>query len=493
MESTCSAGGARMRWRGGLRMAAPPALRAEVAPTYRVGFFLFLLVTVTLFVRPAELVASLEAMPIYQVLIIGCMAASLPAVWGLLRWSSLVERPGLVCVMGMVPAIVMSRLVWGKYIEAEAGASEFFKVLTYFILLMALVNTPKRLRVLMLVTAGCVLLTGVLATLRFNGILADPEGQARLSRGDGGIDSHTGEAIQFVQLRAVGIFSDPNDFSLVLVMAMLVVAFFMTRSKGWEQRLMWCVPMGALGYTFALTRSRGGFLSLMAGVVTWMVARYGWRRAVMIGVVVMPVIVVAFGGRQTNINLDANDTAQSRIRLWRDGIGFIASSPVFGVGHNMYNELTDNVAHNSYLHCYAELGVVGGTCFMGACLFPFMVLVSPGARRKMAALGAFVLPGRGVDTRGIVAVDAELGTMRCCVLAIGVAYAVGLFSLSRAYTGSTYAILGMMGAMAGLMVARNPAAAVRITPRTGMVLGIASVVSVAFLYVFVSVVLRVGG
>ena len=44
------------------------------------GFFLFILVNLALFIRPAELFGIEELERIYQVLILACLAASLPEV-----------------------------------------------------------------------------------------------------------------------------------------------------------------------------------------------------------------------------------------------------------------------------------------------------------------------------------------------------------------------------------------------------------------------------
>jgi hypothetical protein len=37
----------------------------------------------------------------------------------------------------------------------------------------------------------------------------------------------------------------------------------------------------------------------------------------------------------------------------------LKSSPVWGVGFGMFTQYNDRVAHNSFVHCFAELGLVG--------------------------------------------------------------------------------------------------------------------------------------
>ncbi len=47
------------------------------------GFFLFILVNATLFIRPAEVFGIEELENVYQLLILACLAVSLPDVLGM--------------------------------------------------------------------------------------------------------------------------------------------------------------------------------------------------------------------------------------------------------------------------------------------------------------------------------------------------------------------------------------------------------------------------
>jgi hypothetical protein len=117
--------------------------------------------------------------------------------------------------------------------------------------------------------------------------------------------------------------------------------------------------MPLLGYAFALTRSRGGFLALAAGLVTMIVAKLGWRNSIPVTAIALPVLLVLFAGRQTSINLsDKNDTAQGRMGIWRDGMMLLKGSPLFGIGYGEFVEEVGHVAHNSFVHCFVEQGHV---------------------------------------------------------------------------------------------------------------------------------------
>jgi len=112
-----------------------------------------------------------------------------------------------------------------------------------------------------------------------------------------------------------------------------------------------------------LTHSRGGFLALMACVGVLLHSRFGMKKTLLLGALVLPVLLVVFAGRMTTIST-GEDTAQSRIQLWSDGLTFFQSSPLTGVGADNYTKYSSHVAHNSFIHCYTELGLFGGTFFV---------------------------------------------------------------------------------------------------------------------------------
>jgi O-antigen ligase len=138
-------------------------------------------------------------------------------------------------------------------------------------------------------------------------------------------------------------------------------------------------------------------------------------------------LFVVFAGRMTSISA-SEGTGQSRIQLWSDGLMFFQQAPLFGIGMNYYPYVSRHVAHNSYIHCYAELGILGGTLFLGAFYF--------------ALLGLYrARPEPTVEERPDA--DPELGRLHAFLMAMLVSYAVGIFFLSRSYVVPTYLMLGL--------------------------------------------------
>src|ERR1700733_13529403 len=111
------------------------------------GFFLFLLVTAALFIRPSEQFAELRGVNFYQTLIIPCFFFSLAGVIEQFSPRNLDSRPITVCVIGLLLAVVLSHLSNGNAGMAADTGFEFVKVLVYYVLLVANVTTMARLRV----------------------------------------------------------------------------------------------------------------------------------------------------------------------------------------------------------------------------------------------------------------------------------------------------------------------------------------------------------
>ena len=378
------------------------------------SFALFLLVNAMLFIRPAEFNPALYALPIYEACILTCLVVSYPQVCAGLTPRALAGRPINACVVGMLGAIVLSHLANGNVAPAFEDGVEFLKLVLYFFLLVAVVDTPARLERFLAAVTLFALAISTLAVLHYHGIVRIPA----IEFLESGLDD-SGDGDNLVRrLGSTGLFADPNDMCLMLVQSMVVCVYQIIERR----RFYWAVPLAMFAHAMMLTHSRGGFLGMIAALVVLLLSRYG-RRAVPLGLLVLPAVFLLFGGRQTNINLSSG-TGQSRVQLWLDGMVLFVGRPIFGIGSGTYADYAGHVAHNSFIHCYTELGLVGGTLFLGAFYLAFWSLVR--------------LCGKQVPP-----VSPALSRQRPYVLAIVTGYAGGLMSLSCAYIIPTYIVLGL--------------------------------------------------
>jgi hypothetical protein len=430
-------------------------------------FALFILTTALLMIRPAEFMPDLEEVPIYEVVIILCLFIALPRVVRQLSVAALCERPLTLGIIALVPAVALSHLAQGEAVKAGSGMYEFSKVVIYYLLLVSIVNTPGRLRWFLFFLVVFILALTGLALLQFLGIKTFVPVKAVISTD---IDHQTGREIAYNRLSTA--FYDPNDLCLVLVVGMGISAYGIGDRRQSVMRWLWAGPLLLFGYALMLTHSRGGFLSLMVGVLALCQARFGGMKAIVAGGLGLAGLLVVFGGRQTDIKLGSG-TSQSRIQLWSNGLQEFKNAPLFGIGEGRYTELagSGHVAHNSFIHAYTELGLLGGTLFMG--LFYF-------AAWNMHRLRAYC---------GWMA-DPEVARMHQYMFAILVAYCMGMLSLSRCYVVPTYQTLGLAAVYLRLGEHCSPFRMPRVGPALVGRLTMVSLVWLVVMYVFVKVAVR---
>ncbi len=403
--------------RPALRLVPRTAVPAPNGP----GFFLFILLNASLFIRPAEVIPALAGWEIYQFLILLTLAVSFPAVLWQLRSRALETRPITVFVLGLLLAVLLSHLVHAEFDKALAGGWEFLKNVLYYLLFVGLVTTPRRLRSFLWWMTVFATACTLLALLQYHGYLSLP--QLKPVKDGAGVDQKTGVEIMVVRLTGTGIFWDPNDFCILMVVSIFLACYWLTDGPSGMLRVLWLGPLALFFFALTLTHSRGGLLALLLGLGAFFQARYGWRRALGLLAVVLPVILLALGGRQTDFSAAASGTGQDRIQLWREGIQAFRSSPLFGIGRDEYAHAAGQVAHNSYLHAFTELGLFGGLLFLGAFLF--------------ALTGLYRL---GRPPRHIL--DPQLRRLYPYLLGLLTGYAAGMMSLTLVYILPTYTLLG---------------------------------------------------
>jgi hypothetical protein len=104
---------------------------------------------------------------------------------------------------------------------------------------------------------------------------------------------------------------------------------------------------------------------------------------------------------------------------------------LFGIGYGNFYEEVRIVAHNSYVHCFTELGLFGGSMFLGTIWFGLL---------SFKKIGRMLRSGRPLP------VSAEFRRLYPYVLAILAGYAMSIYTLSRAYVVPTYLVLGISNA-----------------------------------------------
>ncbi|RMG36899.1 MAG: O-antigen ligase domain-containing protein [Planctomycetota bacterium] len=393
-------------------------------PLSRLGFALFLLVNATLIIRPAEIIEELAALPIYEFLILGAVAASYRPILYHLQWPALKQQPITLCAVGMLFAVAASHASHLYLYGLRTSTVMFAKTLVYYLLFVAVVDTPKRMRAVMLVVAVVSTITVGLCVLDYMQWMDIKFIKHIKDHTD--MRTYTGEELRVERMKGTGLFEDPNDISLLIVAAGVLCTYFLTDPETGPLRFFWLGPLCVLGSGLLCTHSRGGLLSALAAGGTIVLMRLGGKWAVA-GAVAALAMLPAVASRQTQIDLSSG-TGHERLLLWRDGFQAIKSpNLLFGIGEGMYADYAGLVAHNSFIHAYVELGIVGGTLFFGCFFF--------------AALGFWRL-WRMPQPLG----HREMRRMLPFAAALTAGWATGLLTLSRTYVVPTFMILGFAAA-----------------------------------------------
>ena len=75
------------------------------------NFFLFVLATATIFIRPGEIFTALHGFEFFFYLIIPCILLSFPSILAQMTQRNLQVQPITLCVFGLMVAVVVSNLV----------------------------------------------------------------------------------------------------------------------------------------------------------------------------------------------------------------------------------------------------------------------------------------------------------------------------------------------------------------------------------------------
>ena len=413
-------------------MSAPAAGGARRRQGGNLSFDLFVALNVVLLVRPQELFPRLEVLHLYELAMLACLASCWPRILRRLRWGELMRAPITLCVLALAPVITMAVVWQSRPGMLEEYALEYVKIVLYYLVLVAVVDSPQRLKLLCLALGLIIAVIAAVALLGYHQLIHIESLQKLV---DVRSDKQTGGLVRFERLQTVGIFRDPNDLAQILAVGVVLCVYGWERSRRAVMRLIWPAFMLLMLYGIYRTQSRGGLLALLGGVAALAIGRLGLRRAMIAGAVALPVLFVTVSGRQTELTT-SDGSAISRVQLWSDALEALRGSPLLGIGPGGMWEQSGQVAHNSFLQAYAEWGLAGGWLFFAA---------------HWAAIWGVMRLGR----RKIQVLDEELAHLTPCLAAALMAYCVGMLSLTRNYVIPTYLMLGLASSYLAL-VRTNP-------------------------------------
>ncbi len=376
-------------------------------------------------------------------------------------------------VLALIVAIAASQVANGWFGGVVESWQTFLPSAAVFFFIVANVTTVRRLKILTLTTvASCVAivveaLCGYYGTFRGDMFVMTQN-----------LYSHDEVVGQIYRLRGAGFLNDPNDFAQILLIALPLLFIAWQRRQMVANFLFVIVPAALLVWTIYLTHSRGALIAL--AVVVLMVARKRigtTASTVLVTVLVFGLLAADFTGGRGISAADGVD----RLEAWATGLEMFKTAPLFGIGFGSFTDFNEITAHNSFILCLAELGLVGATLWVASLVTTMMSLnriirrqeevetdkVSSQDAEQAEELArsdassfffeanpadtAAITPAADVDTE--IEPDDQLIVPKNWMVAIRlalIAFITAGWFLSRAYQPTMYLVLGLATATIAL-------------------------------------------
>jgi O-antigen ligase len=280
--------------------------------------------------------------------------ASLPSMATYSYWKTSVQTYLLVA---FIFAIALSQLAHGWLGGVIEGWRMFLPSAAVFFFIVVNVTTIRRLKI---VTLAAVASCSVVAVEALCGYYAGFRGEMFIFHNN--IYSPQDEVIgELIRVRGAGFLSDPNDLAQILLIALPLAFIAWRRGRVVVNFLVVLVPAMLLLWATYLTHSRGGLIALAAVALMAARKKLGTTASmVLAGAFIFGLLALDFtGGR----GISAADGAD-RLEAWANGLEMFKSAPIFGIGFNGFTDLYEITAHNSFVLCLAELGILGSTLWM---------------------------------------------------------------------------------------------------------------------------------
>ncbi len=254
-------------------------------------------------------------------------------------------------LLGFIFAIAMSKVANGWIGGVMESWQTFLPSAAVFFFIVANVTTTRRLKILTLTVVASCLFVIVEALCGYYGGF---RGEMFVLRQN--LYSPDAVVGQIARLRGAGFLNDPNDFAQLILIALPLIFIAWQRQRTVVNSVFVLVPTALLLWALYLTHSRGALIAL--AVLALMVGRkaLGIGASVALGVSLLLILLALdfTGGRAISAAEGAD-----RLSTWATGLELFKSAPLFGIGFGSFTDFNDITAHNSFVLCLAELGLVG--------------------------------------------------------------------------------------------------------------------------------------
>ena len=234
---------------------------------------------------------------------------------------------------------------------------EFVKVVLIFIVMVNVIRTEKRMRILWILILAATCMLSIDAVINYR--------MGNFELGNMRIKGSIG-----------GLFDNPNDLALHLVtMVPIALAFFFTSRNPLTKILFLGVAILTVS-GIVVTLSRGGFLALLAAtsLLLWKLFRSSrWLMILVAPVLVVGFLVFAPGVYRTRLSTTGDESSMARFDDLKRSVYVASRHPILGVGMDNYILFSNSnkSSHNAYTQVAAELGAAAAIVYILFIITPF--------------------------------------------------------------------------------------------------------------------------
>jgi hypothetical protein len=335
--------------------------------------------------------------------------------------------PQFYLLIALAGAASISIIATGWIAGAFTAIQDFLLIIIAVCILMFNVSTFSRMRILIIIVAIAALYMAFQCFAAYH-LGHRTEELLVYDSSLGGGEGDDGEQMGVPRIRAFGYISDPNDLAQHFLICIALARVLYTRGRRLRNFVVVGLPLLIFLYGIYLTRSRGGLLGLAILIALTFRERFSRAKsAIVLGVSL--VLILSFNVTAGKAFSTTESSAATRVDAWAEGIQMLKGSPITGVGYRAFTDHHERTAHNAFVLCFAELGLLGFTIWMALVVFTLMEL---GSVIKLA------------DTPENYELRRWANAMRNALLV----FLVTSWFLSRTYVLTLYILVGLAVAVA---------------------------------------------
>ena len=328
-----------------------------------VGLYLF---TILVFFRPYELIPALSFLSTSAfILALATLAVYLPTQFST-EGSLTVLSTEVKCILALAFIALVTIPIAKSPVTAWTTFNEtFIKAVLMFVVMVNVVRTRRRLMSLMWLSLA------VAVYLSYTAIDKSMKGEFKV------------EGYR-VDVEVQGLFGNPNDLALHLVMMIPIALALALGSRQKIMRVVYYAMTGLFVAASTVTYSRGGFLGLLAvgAVLAWKLGRKNRLNISLASIAVSGLFILLapgnYGQRMLSIfipSLDAVGSSNQRSELLERSIIVTLRNPWgIGIGNFPIVGVQNLVTHNAFTQVSSELGWLGLLAYLIFMVSPFRKL-----------------------------------------------------------------------------------------------------------------------